>query len=210
MSGIIDLTLSYNARIERYSWTVARELRKDGWNARNLQIYSHAGTHMDAPIHFGANYITIDQLPLERLMTSCWVIRIRDCAPKKQIKVEDLGEIKNKFQPGESLLFSTGWSQHVGTDKYRNQLPEISDELADWMVENKVNLIAVEPPSVADVNNLEQVTKIHIKLFEGDIIIVEGITNTEAIKKDKVQLIALPIKIEGGDGAPARVIVIEE
>jgi arylformamidase len=71
-------------------------------------------------------------------------------------------------------------------------------------------MLAVEPPSVADVNNLAEVTLIHKILLGGNIIIVEGICNTEDITKEIVQLIALPLKILKGDGAPARVIAIQE
>jgi len=71
MARTVDLTLTYDKRIAQYSWSVARELEKDGWNARDLHIYSHAGTHMDAPVHFGANDQTIDQIPPERLFCSC-------------------------------------------------------------------------------------------------------------------------------------------
>jgi len=126
------------------------------------------------------------------------------------MSVKDLGDIANRFQAGEGLLFATGWSQYTGTDKYRNDLPVISDELADWMIANKVSMVLVEPPSVADVHDLRQVTKIHLKLFHADIIIVEGITNTKALTMDKVTIIAFPLKIATGDGAPARVIAIEE
>ena len=71
-------------------------------------------------------------------------------------------------------------------------------------------MLGVEPPSVADVNNLEEVTEIHRILLDGDVIIIEGLTNLRQIRRDQVVLIALPLKVEGGDGAPARVIALEE
>jgi kynurenine formamidase len=77
-------------------------------------------------------------------------------------------------------------------------------------VEKGINMLAVEPPSVADVMDMEEVTKIHEILLGGDIIIVEGLTNLEALSREKVKIVALPLKIKDGDGAPARVIAIEE
>ena len=65
-------------------------------------------------------------------------------------------------------------------------------------------------PSIADVMDMEEVTKTHEILLGGDIIIVEGITNLDSVSKEKVKLIALPLKIKGGDGAPARVIAMEK
>ncbi|MEM6698052.1 MAG: cyclase family protein, partial [Bacteroidota bacterium] len=56
----------------------------------------------------------------------------------------------------------TNWSQKIeDTTTYKNQLPRISKELATWCVENQVKMLGVEPPSVADVNNLPEVTEIH-------------------------------------------------
>jgi len=63
---------------------------------------------------------------------------------------------------------------------------------------------------VADVNNPQEVTAVHRILFEGGVIVVEGLANLDALTKQKVTLIALPLKIAAGDGAPARAIAIEE
>ena len=108
------------------------------------------------------------------------------------------------------MVLKTGWSAFVKEDKYRNEIPGISRELAMWFVDKKINLLVVEPPSVADVLNKEILTDIHEILLGGDIIIVESITNLEALKRDRVTIIALPLKIKDGDGAPARVIALEE
>jgi kynurenine formamidase len=130
--------------------------------------------------------------------------------PKTEITVSDLGEAGNHIQKGEGLIFRTGWSRFVHEQIYRDGLPGISHELAEWCVEKGISLIGVEPPSVADVNNMEKLTEIHRILLGGDVLIVEGLTNLEKISKQKVQLVALPLKIKDGDGAPCRVIVIED
>ena len=82
--------------------------------------------------------------------------------------------------------------------------------MAHWCVKRGVATIGVEPPSVADVTNLEMLTEIHTILLGGGIIIVEGLANLDEISKTKVELIALPLKIEAGDGAPCRAIIIEQ
>lgn len=209
MDKIHDLTLPYDDKVAKYSWEVAKDLEKDGWNARILHIYSHAGTHMDAPFHFGINDMTIDRIAPDRFMTDCWVVRLFGCESGKLINVDDLGDVVDKIQRGDSLLLATGWHNFIGTDKYRNQLPRISAELAGWIVERKLNMVLVEPPSVADPNNIAEVTNIHRVLLGGDIVIVEGICNTEQLKKDKIRIIALPLKIDAGDGAPCRVLAVE-
>ncbi|MFK7983915.1 MAG: cyclase family protein, partial [Saprospiraceae bacterium] len=126
------------------------------------------------------------------------------------LTVAELGKVATQFQKGDGLLLHTDWSKYLGQVTYRNELPRISKELAQWCVQHQVKMLGVEPPSVADVNNLEEVTNIHHILLKGEVIIIEGLTNLDRIQKKQVLLIALPLKIKGGDGAPARVIALEE
>lgn len=183
---------------------------RDGWNAATWQIYSHAGTHMDAPIHFAAGPATIEQTPLTTCMGSAWVVSLREKQARSLLTVADLGGVAAKFQPGESLLLHTGWSRHVNDPAlYRDGLPRISDELANWCVERRVKILGVEPPSVADVNNLTEVTRIHRILLGGGVTIVEGLAHLDQLTQERVFFAALPIKLQGGDGAPVRAFAVE-
>jgi arylformamidase len=206
---IIDLTLSYSPIISGFSKDVAKTIAIEGWNASTLHIYSHAGTHMDAPYHFGVSDERIDEIPASRFVGDAWVVNIEITQSQQLIEIKDFVQIEDKIKNGDSIILKTGWHQFVGQPKYRNELPRISEEAAQWLVEKKVNMLAVEPCSVADVNNLPEVTLIHQILLGGNIIIVEGLCNTENLHLGKVQLIALPLKVLGGDGAPARVIAIQ-
>lgn len=188
----------------------ARSLAKDGWNATTLNLYSHSGTHMDAPIHFGVTPQTIDVIPANRFVSNAWKVDVTKIKPKELITIRHLQAVADKISPGDSILLQTGWSKKIGSEEYRNALPRISKELALWLGEKKVNIIGVEPPSVADVNNIEEVTEIHNILMKNDIIIIEGLTNLESLPSSEFTLVALPIKVENGDGAPARVIAIEK
>lgn len=185
-------------------------MEKDGWNAQTLEIYSHAGTHMDSPYHFGVSSQTIDDFSPERFIINCHLINIPVQSDGYLLGIEDLNISELHIPPGDGIILRTGWSKYLGESRYRNGLPRISESLAQWLVEKKVSLIGVEPPSVADVNNIQEVTRIHQILLGGDVIIVEGLTNLDQLSKSAFTLIALPLKIKGGDGAPARVIAIEE
>jgi kynurenine formamidase len=209
MSRYIDLTLTLDEHIRGVSFSVARTIERDGWNARNLQLYSHAGTHMDAPIHFGIEGPTIDEFTIQDLHGRAWVVNLEPVLPRQQIELRHLGAVSEKIEPGDIVLFRTGWSRFVYEPKYRDELPGISMELAEWLVERKVKMIGVEPPSVADVNNREELTLVHQTLFRGNVIIVEGLTNLDAIGAEEVEFFALPLKIKDGDGCPCRAFAIE-
>lgn len=206
---ITDLTLTYQQGMRGVAFDTAKSKRKDGWNARTLHLYSHAGTHMDAPFHFEVNEQTIDQIAVNRFVCDAWVIPVK-VDSRQKIMLEDLGIFADYIAAGDGVILHTGWSDFVNEEKYRHELPGIHEDLARWFVDKNINMLAVEPPSVADVNDLPEVTKIHEILLGGDVIIVEGLTNLQALTKEKVRLIALPLKIKNGDGAPARVIAIEE
>ncbi|MHC4595469.1 MAG: cyclase family protein [Planctomycetota bacterium] len=210
MSRIIDLTLSLEPAMRGVKFEPARVLEKDGWNAMTLHLYSHCGTHMDAPKHFGVSDQTIDQIPLDKCMGPAWLVDLSGIKPRSLITVEDLGPHQKKIQAGDGLLIRTGWSGYVGHPEYRDALPRLSLELARWCADNGVRILGVEPPSVADVHNIEELTTIHRVLLESGVIIVEGLANLQAITKEKVTFMAFPLKIIDGDGAPARALAIEE
>lgn len=210
MSRIIDLTLTMRNGMRGVEWEQAKTVEREGWNARTLHLYSHAGTHMDAQTHFAAGPGTIDVTPLERCMGPAWVVNLDGIPDRTSITVEHLGEIAAKLQPGESLLLRTGWSRHVGNPQhYRGNFPRIAEDLAHWCVEKQVNMLGVEPPSVADVNNRDELTRIHRILLGANITIVEGLTHLDQITAGKVFFVAAPLKIEGGDGCPCRAFAIE-
>ncbi len=148
----IDLTLNYQPGMRGFSSDPAKVLKEDGWNAQNLHLYSHAGTHMDAPLHFGVSSQSIDQYPVDRFFTTCWVVDLLPCPPRKRIMIDDLKEAAGAIQPGEGLIFHTGWSDFVDLPIYRDGSPRISSELATWCVEKNVSLVGVESASVANIN----------------------------------------------------------
>ena len=192
-------------------WETAATVEKEGWNARLLHLYSHSGTHMDSPKHFNCGEQTIDEIPIEECVSDAWVVNLTHLKAKALIEVRDLGEVAAAFQPGQSLLLHTGWSQYVDDgDYYRSAFARISEGLARWCVERKVCMLGVEPPSVADVFNLEEVTCIHHILLKGKVIIVEGLTALDQLTQPRVTFVALPLKVESGDGAPCRAMAIEK
>ncbi len=205
----IDLSLPIDATLPNASVTPLRTLDKDGWNATTLTLYSHCGTHMDAPRHFLSEGHTIDQQELD---VCCGPARLLDLTPsarRQLIMVADLAPWAGQIHPGDRLLFRTDWHKRFGTDDYRNQLPRISAELARWLVARGVSLIGVEPPSVADVNDMTELTEVHQILLGGGICIVEGLANLDQLQGDVVDFMAFPLCVSGGDGCPVRAVACE-
>jgi arylformamidase len=207
---IIDLTQTLGPGVRGFSSEPVRTISQGGWNASTLKIYSHSGTHIDAQPHFDAGTMGIDRIPVENFIVDCWLIDLTGIAPKTLISPRDLGKISDKVSSGDGLLLKTGWGKYIGNPEiYRDALPALSEDFVNWCIGSGVRLIGVETPSVSDVNNIPELTRIHTQLLKAGIIIVEGLINLDKISVEKVRFIALPIKIENGDGAPCRAIAIE-
>jgi len=209
MGRIVDLTLPLTGGMRGVEIETAKTLEADGWNAKELRLYSHCGTHMDAPCHFLPGGQTIDQVPLAACVGLARVIDLRPMAPRDVITVGDLGVAQEKIAPGDRVLFCTDWHLRHGTAEYRDALPRIGIELAHWLVDRKVALVGVEPPSVADVHDRDELTSVHRVLLEAGVVIVEGLANLSQLQTETVQLMALPLPVVEGDGAPARVLAME-
>ncbi len=209
-SAIIDLTLPLRPGMRGVEREPKFTVETNGWNAATWHLYSHAGTHMDAQIHFAAGPETIDQHAPARCMGPAWIVRVPVSEPRTLHTVAGLGAVAEKFRAGDSLLLHTGWSRHVDDPAlYRDGLPRIGEELARWCVERRVKLLGVEGPSVADVNDLRELTLIHKILLGGGVTIVEGLTNLEQLAGERVFFAALPLRLAEGDGCPVRAFAIE-
>jgi kynurenine formamidase len=210
MSRIIDLTVALDESLRGVSVESIKTVEQDGWNATTLHLYSHCGTHMDAPVHFGVTEQTIDRIPLEKLMGPAWVVDLSAVEPRALIQTSHVAPVADKVRPGDGLLLRTDWSRRLRDPSYRNALPRVSNELAEWCVQKGVRLLGVEPPSVADVHNMDEVTAVHRTLLGGGVIVVEGLANLDQIRAERVTFMAFPLKVAGGDGAPVRALAIED
>lgn len=206
---ITDLSLPIEPGIRGFEIAPATSIEEEGWNTTTLSLYSHCATHMDAPRHFIPDGRTIDQQPLEACIGPALVIDLTPIAPKQLLKSDDFTSYEQRIRPGCRLLLRTDWYQRHGTPEYRDELPRISRELAQWFVERKVGLVGVEAPSVADVNDLTEVTEVHQTLLGGNVVIVEGLAHLDALGSDEVEFIGLPLNVIGGDGTPIRAVAIE-
>lgn len=210
MPRIIDLTMPLENGLPGVSIEPARTLEKDGWNASTLHLYSHCGTHMDAPVHFGVSNQTIDQIPLDRCMGPAWVVDLTGISPRALIGTDVVGQVAAGLCAGDGLILRTGWSRRIGHPSYRDELPRVSLELAEWCAARRIRVLGVEPPSIADVHDIEELTAVHRALLSAGVIIVEGLANLEQIHCERITFMVFPLRIACGDGSPVRAFALED
>jgi len=171
----------------------------DACNLSEIRCSAHTGTHMDAPLHFLQNGGSIDSLPLDATVGLARVIEIRD---PRLIRIEELEAHHPRL--GDRLLFKTANSRLWSTPEFQNDYVSIPPETARFLAGIGVRTVGVDYLSVGHGEGGGAAT--HRILLEAGIWIVEGL-NLAAVAPGEYELICLPLKIAGGDGAPARAIL---
>lgn len=201
---LVDLSLTFHEGMHGYSREQVRSFAERGYTTSNLTFYSHAGTHMDARLHFIEGAASIEAWPLEQCIGSALVIDLSHKQPDSLITVDDIAAHNELIQAGSRVLLRTDWDLRLDTPDYRDHFPRISHELAHWLVSREVALLGVETPSVASLSNLQELQEVHRILLGGDIIIVESLACLRDLTEQQVWFIAFPLSIIGADGCPVR------
>lgn len=167
-------------------------------NLSRYSFSSHAGTHVDPPSHFIENGVTVDNLPLELLMGRARVVEVT--AP-----VIDQAVLKEfDFTADARILFKTRnsylWSQKNFVEDY----VYITPGAARVLVAEGIKVVGIDYLSVDKFGAGEAHT--HLTLLESGVVIIEGLDLRE-VEPGDYEMFCLPLKVKGGDGAPARVVL---
>jgi kynurenine formamidase len=194
--------------------------------ANNVFTSEHGGTHIDSPIHFAKGKQTVDQLPLERLIGPAVVIDVTDRADRDadyQVTAADIQQAEardGEIQPDSIVLIRTGFSRrwpdrarYLGTAERGTEavaklhFPGLHPDAARWLVENRqFKAIGIDTASIDYGQSTEYES--HRTLFERDIPAFENLAALDRLPLRGATIVALPMKIGGGSGAPLRAIAI--
>ena len=178
----------------------------DGFKETLITMFSHTGTHMDAPAHIFESRTSLDSLPVSHFVGRAVVIDCTDLGLGGRITPERIMKY-DEAESAEFLLFFTGWDKKWGTEDYFGDYPCITEAAADYILKSGkkgvgLDTIGIDPISDANLT-------IHKKLFkEQDIVVIENLANLEAVAGRPFTFCALPMKYENSDGAPVRAIGI--
>ena len=204
----------------------AHRLRGGVDEAHRFRGAEHGGTHIDAPIHFHAGRWHVDEIPLERLMGPGVRVGVRDRVAEDRdyrVEISDLQaweERHGRIPDGALVLLDTGfarfWPQrgaYLGTSARGPaavedlHFPGLHPDAARWLIaERQVRAVGLDTASIdhGPSRNFET----HQVLCAANIPIFENVAGLEALPARGFELIALPMKIRGGSGAPLRIVAI--
>jgi arylformamidase len=174
--------------------------RGDVANVSTISLGSHTGTHMDAPIHFVRGGEGMDRMPLDATMGPARVIEIRDPTSIKPDELDPHG-----IGHGERVLFKTrNSSLPWWTRDFIEDFVYVSREAARYLAERGVRTVGVDYLSVGGF--YADGVETHQALLGAGIWVIEGL-DLSRVEPGEHELICLPLKVEGGDGAPARALL---
>jgi arylformamidase len=172
--------------------------RGDVATVSSLSLGVHTGTHVDAPVHFILDGAGVDSLPIDRLIG---LARVLDMDELGRIRPDDLED--RDIRAGERILFKTRNSRFWRDDDFRPDYTCLTPEGARWLVERGVRTVGIDYLSVAP---MDEAPETHQPLLAAGICVIEGL-DLSSVDPGLYDLVCLPLRLEGLDGAPARVVL---
>jgi kynurenine formamidase len=194
--------------------------------ANRFMCAEHGGTHIDAPIHFWERGQTVDEVPLRRLIGPGACVDVsQKCAGDRdyQVTAEDFqaweAATKSSLE-GRIVLIRTGFGRHwrdrekyLGTQETgraavaKLHFPGLDPAAADWLItRRRVRMVGIDTASIDHGQTREYPT--HVRLFRDGVPALENVAEMDKLPAEGFTLIALPMKIGAGSGAPCRVVAM--
>jgi kynurenine formamidase len=192
--------------------------------ANDFSTSEHGGTHIDAPVHFAKGRRSVDQIPLDQLIGAAIVVDVTAAAasqPDYRVTTEDFTaweRTNGEIPSGAIVLIRTGYSRfwpdasrYLGTAERgagavaKLHFPGLHPDAARWLAESRrVKAVGLDTASI-DYGQ-STMYESHRVLFERDIPAFENLTNLDRLPATGAFVVALPMKIKGGSGAPLRAV----
>jgi kynurenine formamidase len=232
---LVDLSHDYSDQTVFWPTAESFKLEKvaDGvtpqgyyYAANNFATSEHGGTHIDAPVHFAKGHRTVDQIPLDQLIGDAIVVDVTAaCAsqPDYRVTTDDFAaweKANGQIPDGAIVLLRTGYARfwpdaakYLGTAERgeaavaKLHFPGLHQDAAKWLTESRrIKAIGLDTASI-DYGQ-STLYESHRTLYEHDIPAFENLATLDRLPAKGATVVALPMKIKGGSGAPLRAVAI--
>ncbi|OHB28642.1 MAG: hypothetical protein A2X84_06215 [Desulfuromonadaceae bacterium GWC2_58_13] len=201
---LFDISVTISEHLPAFPGDPPIDLKRAGhaagpFHLTSLHFGNHAGTHIDAPAHLLENGATVDTIPLETLIGDCRVIDLR--GRTQPISTDDLDDFN--LAGTRRLLLRTNnsdlWKNPGFTETYTGLTPAA----ADLLVALGIQMVGIDYLSIEPFAGEGEVHRI---LLQAGVVILEGLDLSGVVPGD-FELICLPLKLAGIDGAPCRAVL---
>ena len=231
----IDLTHPFDETTVYWPTAPAFELRVEAaghtaggfyYSANSFCAAEHGGTHVDAPVHFSESGIPLDEIPLERLIGPAVVVDVTEKASADRdyrVGVADLAAWEREHGPipeGAIVLLRTGFGRHwPDRERYMGtaargpeavaglHFPGLDADAARWLAgERGIAAVGLDTPSIDPGPSTDFAA--HVELASRGVPALENVANLDRLPPTGAHVLALPMKIRGGSGGPARIVAL--
>ncbi len=217
MPNLIDLSIPIRHGDGRLGLTVQvstpYSYETCNWQGSCISMFCHHATHVDAPNHFIQGAPGIDAAPLDRLMGAAALIALEDHGAAAGIGADTLRARGRHVRRGDIVILRTLWSdRHWGSAEFWRDGPYLRPDGADWLVDQGVKAVVYdfsEEFVVREPGFRGEDCVVHHRILGNAIYNIEYVHRLDRITAERLTILALPLKLEGLDGAPARVVAIE-
>jgi kynurenine formamidase len=210
LSSLVDLTITIRSgmAVSRRERPVSLQRRashdKDGYVSSSLEMGTHTGTHLDAPLHFIPGGCSVDDLRLSDLIGPGSVLDLsRGPQAIGEAQLRDAIEVAGGLKPGYFAVLRTGWGDKYGTEAMHDH-PYLTGDAARLLVQSKVKLVAIDAIGVDD--SMASSFPAHRIILDAGIPIVENLGHLEALAPGTYGFAFLPIPLAGAESAPIRAL----
>ena len=188
---------------EQPQLTTACTIESAGYRETLLHMFSHTGTHMDAPAHMLLDGAPLDSYGTDKFTGTAVVV---DCRGETDISLPLLQ--RYDLDGVDFVLFCTGWDKKWGSPDYYEGFPCLTADAAAYLATLPLkgvgeDSISLDPCGSADFPN-------HITLLGADFVNTENLTGLDDLIGRRFTFVTLPLKFENSDGCSCRAIAMEE
>ncbi len=203
---LIDVTVPLDSRTPTYPGNtpftieaIKRIARGDSSNTSTLHLGAHTGTHVDAPRHFFDAAPGADDLALELMLGRTRVVEI---STRNGIGAEQLGGLD--LSEELRVLFKTSNSRLWGSPEFHTDYVGVTASGAEYLVAHGIKVVGIDYLSIEEFKTPG--APAHHMLLGGGVIVIEGL-NLREVEPGIYDMLCLPLRVVGADGAPARVLL---
>jgi len=209
---------------DHWRWNITRTLRHDPARGDDfcgsvLQLSAHAFTHVDTPLHCNPNGPSLEKLDVYAYSGSAAIVDISSIRANEAITAGHFADNCSHVKTNDIVILKTLWSERCKPDskEYWTQAPYMTDEACQLLASLKPRVIGFDFPQDHILKTIDGSKRLtlaestaHKHLLYNGVLFIEYLCNLGAVKQNRVNLIALPLKLEGVEGSPVRVVAIED
>jgi kynurenine formamidase len=187
--------LSHAASRPLYQYTQSRE-------GRVFLTTDHVGTHLDGPLRFDPAGVSVERLPLDRVIRPACLLDLRGVGRGDAIGAAELERAGAGLRAGDAAVLWTGHDRHLASPDYFWHRPRLGMDGAEWLVRRRAGLVAADFPGIGPPSDDRYEVK--RALHRGACLTVEQLTGLAALAGTRWHLAACPLRIRGTPGSLIR------